>query len=87
MFCLAPSPFWSGLGWVTRSFLGQNPSSSHLLALGEILNPAQRIRVEGFEHVRTAGARQVMFKLRILSIWDSDEFKPRKTQHTTLEIG
>jgi hypothetical protein len=26
---------------------------------GEILNPAQRIRVEGFKHMTTAGARQI----------------------------
>jgi hypothetical protein len=56
MPCLAPSPFWNGLGGVSRSFLAQNPHPS--LALGEILNPAQRIRVEGFDHMTTAGARQ-----------------------------
>jgi hypothetical protein len=38
------------------------------LALGEILNPAQRIRVEGFEHVMMAGARQVGTALRSLTI-------------------
>jgi hypothetical protein len=32
--------------------------TSHLSALGENLNPAQRIRVEGFDHMTTAGARQ-----------------------------
>jgi hypothetical protein len=55
--CLASSPFLSGLGQVTRSFLA--------LALGEIFNPAQRIRVEGFEHVTTAGARQVLDKIEL----------------------
>jgi hypothetical protein len=51
-----PFPEWARLGYplVPRS----KPITSHLSALGENLNPAQRIRVEGFDHMTTAGARQ-----------------------------
>jgi hypothetical protein len=38
-------------------------------ALGENLNPAQRIRVEGFDHMTTAGARQVCPELASLLIY------------------
>jgi hypothetical protein len=52
-------PFRCGLSWVTRSFLAENPPFTPTPESGEILNPAQRIRVEGFEqHVTTVGARQ-----------------------------
>jgi hypothetical protein len=52
------------MGWVGLIVRCQSPlfgaAFFQTSALGEILNPAQRIRVEGFEHMTTAGARQAI---------------------------
>jgi hypothetical protein len=50
-----PFPEWARLGYPLVPRSKPHPSQ---LALGENLNPAQRIRVEGFDHMTTAGARQ-----------------------------
>jgi hypothetical protein len=58
---LVSHPALSGVGSVglpARSSLKTHHLTPTPQALGENLNPAQRIRVEGFDHMTTVGARQ-----------------------------